>query len=285
MNFGPPSITSEEQARALMAVLGKAEAEFVRSLVVSLWWVIREEDGRLRPRNGSAFFLDAGAGVFGVTANHVLEELRNDRQAKRVVAQQLNGMRFEPEGRHAVIAAHRGIDIATFRITAAEVQAIGKTVLTGCQSEWPPRPPQQDRGVYYAGFPGVEKKWLSPAEMSFGITPGAGVASSVSELDVCSLIERQHMIPVVGGGIPPENFDFRGMSGGPMLSVIEYKGLLRSWALAGVIYEGPSTSGDPDESIAGLEIIRARRAHFIRPDGTLDIERWDCNVPLSSGRR
>jgi hypothetical protein len=42
-----------------------------------------------------------------------------------------------------------------------------------------------------------------------------------------------------------------------------------------VIYEGPNTSGKPGEAIEGLEIIRARRAHFIRRDGSLDTERWD----------
>lgn len=92
--------------------------------------------------------------------------------------------------------------------------------------------------------------------------------------------------PVLGEGMPPENYDFRGISGGPMLSVIECRGLLRSWALAGVIYEGPNPSPDPDEAIGGLEIIRARRAHFILPDGTLDTRRWEkiAAMRCESGR-
>jgi len=244
--------------------------------------VIREGDGTYRARNGSAFFLDAGQGVFGITAHHVLEEWRSDRQGKMVVALQLGDMPFEPEGRHTIIAAHPKIDISTFRITADEIRTIGKTILTGIQKDWPPVPPQLDKGVYFAGFPGVEKRWLSPQEISFGITPGGGVASSVSDKDVSSLMEREHIIPVLGGGLPPENFDFRGISGGPMLDVVEE--VLRSWALAGVIYEGPSTSPDPEQSIAGLEIIRARRAHFINPDGTLNVERWD-SLQSPSGRR
>jgi hypothetical protein len=60
-----------------------------------------------------------------------------------------------------------------------------------------------------------------------------------------------------------------------MLSVVDYKGLLRGWALAGVIYQGPNTSSDPNQAISGLELIKARRAHFIRPDGTLDTQLWD----------
>lgn len=55
---------------------------------------------------------------------------------------------------------------------------------------------------------------------------------------------------------------------------------LRGWSLAGVIYQGPSTSADPNEAIAGVEVIRARRAHFILPDGMLDITRLEALQPF-----
>jgi len=94
---------------------------------------------------------------------------------------------------------------------------------------------------------------------------------------VSTQIEREHLMPAMGQGIPPDNFDFRGMSGGLMLTVIQNK--LRSWALAGVIYQGPNTSADESQAIAGLEVIRARRAHFILPDGQLDLARWKSVTP------
>ncbi len=273
MNHGPPPIATVAEARAMMAVLGRAEGEFVTSLTVPLYWVIHQGNGQYRARNGSAFFLDAGEGPFGVTADHVIAGWREDRAAGSVVALQLGDLPLELEGRNALIAAHAGIDIATFRISRDDARAIGKTILTGCQTAWPPPPPQRDRGVYYGGFPGVETVRLSQREFSFGAAPGGGVASSISDTDVSCLIEREDLIGVLGQGIPPENYNFRGMSGGPMLSVIEHRGL-RSWALAGVIYEGPNSSCNPAEAIPGLEIIRARRAHFIRPDGSLDTQRW-----------
>jgi hypothetical protein len=46
-------------------------------------------------------------------------------------------------------------------------------------------------------------------------------------------------------------------------------------ALAGVIFSGPNTSSDPREAISNFEVIRARRAYFIRPDGFLDHDLWD----------
>jgi hypothetical protein len=171
------------------------------------------------------------------------------------------------------IDAHSALDIATFRVGQSEIARLGKTVLTGFQTTWPPGPPQQGRGIHYSGYPGVETLHVSEQEVWFGCMTGSGVASSVNERDVSTQIEREYWNSVLGRGLPPVNFVFGGISGGPMLTVVETS-TLRSWALAGVIYQGPNPSENPDDAIVGLEIIKARRAHFIRPDGTLDVPRW-----------
>ena len=121
---------------------------------------------------------------------------------------------------------------------------------------------------YYCGFPQIETRQLSVQKVEFGCLRGSGVASSINDRDIVALLEREHWIPVGDRPAPPENFNFGGISGGIMITVVE--GRLRSWRLAGVIYEGPSTSADPNEAIPGFEIIRTRRADFIKPNGTLD---------------
>jgi hypothetical protein len=68
--------------------------------------------------------------------------------------------------------------------------------------------------------------------------------------DISSLIEREHLMDVLGTGLPPEKYNFGGMSGGPMLTVVEHKGI-RGWRLAGVLYDGPNPSADPAQSIDG----------------------------------
>lgn len=276
MNVKPPSsLTIEEAKKIMSAGLGKAELEFATSITAPLYWVIKEGDSNFKVRNGSAFFLDVGEGPFGVTANHVVDGLREDRTTKNVVACQLGSdLVFEPNGKNGIIASHSDIDIATFRITGDEIRSINKITLTGYQKTWPPQPPMENKGIYFSGFPGTETIWLRPNEISFGAAPGGGIASSVSDRDVSSVIEREHLIAVLGKGLPPENFDFGGMSGGPMLTVIEDQNGLRSWSLAGVIYQGPNTSDDHNQAIRGLEIIKARRAHFILPDGKLDAQLW-----------
>jgi len=276
---------TEANARAIMRRLGKAEGELVATFAIPLYWIIQEHTGHVRVRNGTAFAMSAGERVFGVAASHVLEGWRNDRERHNVVALQLGNLTFDPEGQHAIIAAHAGIDLATFQITREEVQNTGprRMVLEGYQSEWPPVPPEEGRGIYFAGFPGRETVWLSRSEISFGAAYAGGVASSVSEWDVSSLVDRDWIMAVEDGPpMLPENYNFQGLSGGPMLTVIEYRGLLRTWALGGVIYQGPNTDSDPARAIPGLEVIKARRAHFILPDGSLDVSRWDS---LQSYRR
>jgi len=258
--------------------LGEVELKFATSITAPLFWVIRRNDGTKVPRNGSAFFLNTGQKSFGVTAAHVLEGWCEDKNREDVEVLQLgNDLPFDDlESR--LIHFHRDIDIATFDISESEVSSIGKTILTGNNKTWPPPPPMERKGVYISGFPGVETIGSAQDEISFGAASGSGIAHSISDLDVSSLMEREHLIGVLGEGIPPENFNFSGMSGGPMITAVEHNGI-RSWRLAGVIYEGPNPSGNGTQGIPGFELFKARRTDFILADGMLNVEHWDSLHP------
>ncbi len=267
-------VSNIELAKRIIASgLGKAELEFVTSLTTPIFWMVSEAEG-FGVSNGSAFFLDAGEGPIGVTAAHVVAGWRQDREARSAGPCRLGGRNsiiIDIEER--LIDEHKDIDVATFNISAREVASLGKTVFAGSQKAWPPGPPQHERGLLIGGYPGKGTKLLRPNEVSFGAAPGGLIAHSISELDISCMFERALMIGILGAGLPPENFDFGGMSGGPMLTIIEQHGV-RSWALAGVIYQGPNTATDETEAIKGLEIIKARGAHFILANGTLDKARW-----------
>jgi hypothetical protein len=260
-----------EAVRIMSGGLGRAELELATSFAMPLYWIYREGDG-FRARNGTAFFLDTGHAVFGVTARHVISKMRQDSSDHLILATQLStnpGVIVDFNDVNRIIDEDAGIDIATFRIEPDQIKKSGKTVLRGHQPNWPPAPPQQGRGVYYSGYPEIETIWEGPDEVNFGAAPAAGVASSINEHTVSSQISREHLIAVLGLGIPPENYNFSGMSGGPMLTVME--GKLRGWRLTGVITEGPNHQDTEDRpAISGLEIIRARRAEFINADGTLN---------------
>jgi hypothetical protein len=176
-----------------------------------------------------------------------------------------------------IIGIHHGMDIATLRVSREEVELTGCTSLTSLERPWPPRLVQVGI-VTYCGCPGKARSRPAPFEVVFGFVAMGGFATSVHENCISIQIEREKLMSVVGGDLP-ENYDFRGMSGGPVLEVLQTESGLFWRRPAGVIFQGPNTSDGSEESIQGLEIIRARPVHFINADGTLDIARWDQSNP------
>jgi hypothetical protein len=60
--------------------------------------------------------------------------------------------------------------------------------------------------------------------------------------------------------------------GGPVIKIVETS--IRSYALAGIIYQGPNIATDPNQALPDFELISARHAHFLLADGRLDFARW-----------
>jgi hypothetical protein len=225
---------TEEEAKAIMFDgLGDYELERVGVYCAPLYWAVRDDAGKFQgSRNGTAFFLNTGEGMFAVTACHVIDGWIASRASEDAGPLRLagNGQSVVIDLDSNVIAMNSEIDIATFRVSKSDVKALGKEVLTGNQKAWPPAPPDERCGVYYAGYPGVGTRHPSPREAVFGIVRGSGIAHSVSERDVCTQLEREYLRPAkVGEGLPPENFDFRGMSGGLMLTVIQTRFARGRW--------------------------------------------------------
>ena len=80
---------SIEEGNAIMrGGLGRFELELVTSFCTPLYCAIRDQNKTICSRNGTAFFLDAGNGLFGVTAAHVVEDLlltRGEPSAQRLL--------------------------------------------------------------------------------------------------------------------------------------------------------------------------------------------------------
>jgi hypothetical protein len=268
-------LSVEEGIAVLKGPLGEYELGIANQYCCPLAW--RESKGSkpIVNRNGTAFFLDTGERIFGVTAGHVFAGyLESNADRKGPLTLTSNGKSVELDLATRVIDSHPEIDIATFAVTEDEVKRLDRWKLTGGQKTWPPGLPALRCGVTYCGFPAIGTR-EEPGFLSYGALRASGIATQVSQTIISSQMERDFLIAstVAERGTPPENFDFGGISGGPMLTLVQYRGT-RYWMLGGVIYQGPSTIDDPNQSIAGLEVIHARPAHFIMPDGRLDKDRW-----------
>jgi hypothetical protein len=86
-----------------------------------LFWVIRQAADDYVAKNGSAFFLNTGERLLGVTAHHVIAGWRRDRTQYDEVHCFLGGRdlvcRFREEW---LIDTDPAIDIATFEIAPSE---------------------------------------------------------------------------------------------------------------------------------------------------------------------
>ena len=257
--------------------LGKAELEFVGGIVAPLFWVLNRDDGKQMVKSGSVFFLDTGARLFAVTAAHVVTECLNDSKSSQFVGAMIGAnwgpalpMRLDDR----MIDSNQDVDIATFRVTAEEVKNLKREPVSGFQRTWPPPPARVGHGVTLCGFPGKARRWLVPGQLSFGCIPIACIVTNSHAACISVQLERDCLLRVLGDSDLPEDYDFGGISGGPVLAIVE-RGGLRGWTPVGVIFEGPNPATDPtQQAIQGLEIIRARPTNFINADGTLDMARW-----------
>jgi len=254
-------MTLDEAKELIKGPLGKELSKIAASYVAPLFWEKQADSESVVLNNGSIFFLDCGEGLFAVTADHVYQAyLKQKEKSPNIVCQILN-LSFKPEERR--IDSDADFDIATFRISKDEVEKVGKAILMGNQSAWPPKPPQEGKGVFFAGFPGKERLQEGPRKINFGIFHGACVATSVSERQISVQVEHKDLVDT-GFGIAPENYDLGGLSGAPLLTLVEHKGVM-SWRLGGVI-----RSAHPEWAI-----FKATRADCILMNGRLRVDSWE----------
>ena len=247
--------TREEIDHALR--LGPALSDVAAGYIAPIYWIDPQARLTAIPFNGTIFFLNCGGTSFAVTADHVYRAYLGARQAAPQIVCRIGNMNFDPANR--LIDRNEGLDLATFRITEDEIHHLGKLALTGSQREWPPAPPWPGRGVFFAGYPGVAHILHGEHTIDFGIYAVNTIATEVtSELITCEF-QRERWVDHLGLGLPEEGYNLSGLSGCPVLTLVDHRGIL-SWRLAGVTYSAPRYAG---------EMILVRRADFIREDGRL----------------
>lgn len=240
---------------------GIESLQSVANYAAPLFWITAADNGARKINNGSIFFVDAAEGLFAITANHVFEKYLEVKESSPDICCQIARNRSDPMARETVpfepetclIDKDSEADIATFRISEADVETIGATVLT----TWPPLVPREGWGVAFTGYPGHERKLAGPREIRFTPFPAITIATSVSHRLISCQFGREDAGDTPGLSKPPSGFGAGGLSGGPLLVNVEKNGISH-WRLGGVI-----TQGNPD-----LEIVRASRVDRLRADGT-----------------
>jgi hypothetical protein len=248
-----PELTEDDAKRLSAGPFGATLLHTVTGYTTWFGITTPSDDDTPKLQNGTAFFIRTPKILLAVTAKHVFEEgyLKAKVSSGRVGCQ-LGNMDLHPEER--LVGLGKSCDIAKFRINHDELSQIGKTAIT----YWPPQGPTEGKGIFFAGFPGKEVIRVGRREYSLGIIAGSGVARNVMGHQITSVIEHEYLIDTLKLGLPRSGLDIGGMSGGPVLTVIESHSLIY-WRIGGVIVQGWPTA----------DMIVAHRADMIEEDGKI----------------
>lgn len=205
--------------------------------------------------SGTICFVDTGLRKFAVSAFHVYSAYLEALNRSKHIICQIYDQSFCPQD--SVIDYSEQYDLITFRISESLVSSLdGLSFLVGAQQKWPPPPPQKDKGLFFAGYPGVGRV-LDYDTITWGAFQSLCVANSVSDelisihLNPDSVLESRNQVP--------QGFNAAGISGGPVLTLYESEQGINSWALGGIIYEAQPS----------WDILLARPVRMINQDGTL----------------
>ena len=259
------ALSEDGKKRILSSGLGSNINHSGLEFAVPLWWVFNDNESGIALRNGSAFLVDFGQGVFAVTAAHVLREYSEAKRTAVAICCQLGNVLLDPEER--LIACRDDLDIATFRLDPSEVKQIGKSIATLGPPNWELLNPTVGNFAFFAGFP-AQSREMTPDGLAFVTAPYFATTpiTSVTEHQIACRFDREKMIDFSGSGLPPVGYDIGGVSGGPMLIPTlvregEPEGIV--WRFAGVVVQASVGANVMFEQVVAV------RGHYVHPDGKI----------------
>jgi hypothetical protein len=240
-------------------------ANFALAACKPLFWHDRSVRWPKDVHGGSCFVLRFGNTIIGVTAAHVVQQYEAARAQTLALVCQLGNIEFDLAA--AMIDRDDDLDIATFSVTSDQLKRLNGFAFD-CTGAWPPPTPDRTRAISLVGCPEQTRIIRSDLGADFAAYGALGAVDDINDRDILVTYDPsrdQMMVSAVP--VPPLGFNMSGCSGGPAIIHGERAGLHR-WYPVGMILRGPGsfTSGDA----AAFDMIRVRRIHFVRTDGTID---------------
>jgi hypothetical protein len=173
--------------------------------------------------------LRIGSRFFVLTASHVLAGYETFTSQDPESIWQVGNFGFEPIAR--VIARNTRADIVVLNISEQEAHAIGASVASASHG-WPPPPPAVGQHVFMSGYPKILRDISAAGKIESGPLSMFLRIDSVGEDYFCCQAEREELIDCNGDSVLPEQLDFGGWSGSPILLVTQL-----SYPIIGIVSE------------------------------------------------
>ena len=236
---------------------------FTLRVCTPIYWHDRRQPFPKDVQGASCFFLRFEERVVGITADHVVDAYYAARAQTPALVCQVRLAPFDLDA--ALIDRDRGLDLATFAVSENEVSTID-AVPIDCRGNWPPPTPVRMRAASLAGFPEIMRIVRPDRSAEFKAYGALPTVEDVTDSQIIFTYDPERDA-ALHAPKPPLGFNLSGCSGGPVLMHGMRNGLHR-WFPVGLIIRGPRDVGKGE--IASFDIIRARRIHCLKPDGTLE---------------
>jgi len=196
------SISKEQATELIKGPYGDALLKSVAKRAAPVLWEAQCDEFVGTITNGTIFLVDYGLGCFAVTANHDYQGYLDEKAKVPGLNCWIAPEAFEGGGKDAIpfdleerlIDLLEDPDIATFRVSEGEAEAIGTAITT----VWPPILPETGKAVLFSGYPGIERLEIGPRELSFAPFPCLMTATNVSERQVSCQFEREYLVQAPG---------------------------------------------------------------------------------------
>ena len=237
-------------------------ADFTLRVCTPIYWHDNRKPFPKDVQGASCFFLRLDDGTVGITADHVVDAYHAARRQTPTVVCQVRQAEFDLDA--ALIDRDQRLDLATFAVSEAQIEAI-KAVVIDCRGDWPPPKPEQTKKISFAGFPEIIRVVHADRSADFNAYGGLDVVEDVTDSEIIFSYDPERVQPLKAPK-PPLGINLSGCSGGPVL-MHGTRNCLHRWFPVGLLIGAPKGVGTGE--FASLDIIRARRIDSLKPDGTL----------------
>jgi hypothetical protein len=250
---------SEEKAKELIAgSLGDVYRNILKTSCAPIYWYRTNGKPFSILHNGTVTFIRTPNRLLGITAAHVLRKYFADTAAGNIRLQIMDGVVDNIQDR--IISMSDRLDLATFTVDEKLLKSFGKEIVP--LTNWPPRPPQEGRGIMLAGYPGVERA-AELNQVTFGLFTALVIARTVTDIQITWLIEPEEQLVNAKIPAPPPQYGLGGISGGPLISWFEAENHVATYALSGIVTEHP----DYENNAFSVERVVAVRADVVQENG------------------
>lgn len=192
--------------------LGDAYRSILKASCAPIYWYRVDRQDLSILRNGTVTFVRTPERVLGVTAAHVLRAYLADAESGAVRSQIVNSV--VDDLRTRIIDIEEKLDITTFAVDDALLHDTNKAIVL--IANWPPRPPQEGRGIMLSGYPTVVRN-VESNQVSFGLFTSLVIARTVTDVQITWVIEPEESVANARIPTPPPQHGLGGISGGPLI--------------------------------------------------------------------